>query len=129
MATDLTETIPATGEGNKNTDNAKYGARYGAMPGDSESGALPTTVKVLAGSDNAYDTGVGRAVFNACAIYTRIIGLTKELGEEAITTATPLSKLALQFDIYVPGKWSQGRIAYLAVDGGPDYMSSYHPGW
>lgn len=127
VATDLTETIPAAGEGNKNTDNAKYGARYGAMPGDSESGALPTTVKVLAGSDNAYDTGVGRAVFNACAIYTRIIGLTKGLGEEAITTATPLAKLALQFDIYVPGKWSQGRIAYLAVDGGPDYMSSYHP--
>lgn len=128
VATDLTETIPATGDGHKSTDNAKFGNRYGAIPGDSESGALPATVPVLSGSDNAYDTGaLGRAIFNGCACYTRIIGLTKELGEEAITTATPLSKLAIQFDVYVPTKWSSGRIAYVAVDGGPDYMSSYHP--
>lgn len=121
IVTDLTDPIPTEGDGHKNTDNEKWGARYGSMPEE------PATVPVLAGSDNAYDTGLGRVVFNCCAIYTRIFGLTKDLGEGAITSATPLSRLAIQFDIYVPGKWSQGRIAYLAVDGGPDYMQSYTP--
>lgn len=121
IATNLTETIPVSGDGHRNTDNEKYGNRYGSMP------ELPGTVSVLAGSDNADDSGFGRCVFNGCACYTRILGLTKNLGDDAITTATPLSKLAIQFDIYVPGKWSQGRIAYVAIDGGKDYMCSYTP--
>lgn len=120
-AKDLTAVIPASGNGPKNTDNAKWGATYGSIP------AEPGKIGALTSSDNAADNGAGRAVFNGCACYARVIGQTKDLGAEAVTTATPLSKLAIQFDVYVPGKWSQGRIAFVAVDGGSKYMSSYTP--